>query len=152
MQRSFSATLHKKGCHEMEKPALEVAESAAGIVPTVEYGGVRISTDLHDCRGPITIAEGAITAFVEALRASGVNVQYFGFKPYPDDTTNLHADLGESHCSGGTYLKRRQVHYEVVMCFESRDNTDLARAADRELQRVFNGTLAERYEMPWRSP
>lgn len=95
--------------------------------------GVRINFNFNSCRGPILLSEGLEAAFRTAHGIAEVRVLSFSFVPFADGTSNFHADLATSHCSGGTYLVDRHAAGEVHMCHEDpdrpgcfRDNTALA--------------------------
>ncbi len=100
--------------------------------------GIRICLNFNQCRGPLTLADGLEKMFRQAHTAAGVTAKGFSIVRFGDDTANVHSDLTESHCSGGTYLKDRHAALEVHMCHESRDNTDLARKLAEELRRGFD--------------
>ncbi len=99
--------------------------------------GIRILLNFNQCQGPLLVSAGVEEAIRKAHTLAGVTVMGINFVEFPDGTVNFHSDLAESHCSGGTYLEDRHVAFEINMCHESRDNTELARALARELLRVF---------------
>lgn len=117
--------------------------------------GIRILLNFNKCRGPLTLSDGLERAFKEAHVRAHVNPLGFSFKRFNDDTANLHSDLTESHCSGGTYLADRHVALEVHMCFETRDNSDLARELALQLRLQFDPAdfdeKKDYKELPWES-
>jgi len=109
--------------------------------------GIRICLNLNQCRGPLKLVDGLQIAFEKAHELAGVNALQFKYWRFDDGTANVHSDLSESHCSGGTYLIDKHVALEVHMCHEKADNTDLARSLARNLKDVFDP--ADFHPMDW---
>jgi len=99
--------------------------------------GVRILLNLNQCGSLIDDPDALERMFRSVLQRSGLTTLSLSVVPYPDGTANFHADLGESHVSGGTYKKARHVALEINVCHESADNTLKARGLAEGLVRGF---------------
>mgnify|MGYP001576920595 CR=1 FL=1 len=114
--------------------------------------GITITFSFHRCRGPITSEEGVVESVKKAFERSGVTVVgELHITPFPDGTINVTADLAESHSGLGTYSASRFVRGDVSMCFETTDNTELARKLVRCLEGCFNPGEVDLNEERWQS-
>ena len=114
--------------------------------------GIRISFNFNGCTGPLTVATGAREAFHKALTNSGLTILHEGGERFPDDSTNLSADLSESHVVAGTYPKDDHLEGTVSVCHEDRDNTDKAWGLVIALSAAFHPTRGIELEVrQWKS-
>lgn len=110
--------------------------------------GVRILLNLNNC-AILLEGEGVAKILDAALARSGLTVVDRVIRFFPDGTPNIYYGLSESHVSGGGYLKGRHLAFEIVVCHESRDNTDKACALADALIQVLSPVSHERQELQW---
>ena len=117
--------------------------------------GIRIILNMQRCRrcitGPVIIEE----MFLKALSSTDLEVLRVSVLPFQNGTANFHADLSESHVSGGTYKRERYAGAEISVCHETRVNTESARILARRLimgfdPEIFDFDNPDHYlELPW---
>ena len=113
--------------------------------------GIRISINLENCAGPLTIKDGVLDKLEEAIGLAKVSVCGLKHHVFSDDTVTWIAILQESHVAVSAYLDGRYVTIDVHMCNETQDNTELARSVGRALIDIFKTKNVKWGEEKWTS-
>ena len=113
--------------------------------------GIRISVNLENCSGPLTVKDGVLDKLEEAVGSVEVSVCELHHYVFSDDTVTWIAILQESHVAVSAYLDGRSVTIDVHMCNETQDNTELARSVGRALAAIFKAENMVWDEKVWKS-
>ena len=113
--------------------------------------GIRISINLENCTGPLTVKDGTLLKLEEAIKSVKVSVCATKHHVFSDDTVTWIAILQESHVAVSTYLDECCVTVDVHMCHETQDNTELARDVGRTLADIFKAENVTESEKNWTS-
>lgn len=113
--------------------------------------GIRISINLENCAGPLTVKDGVLDKLDKAIKSSKVSVCGLKHHVFSDDTVTWIAILKESHTAVSAYLRERHVTIDVHMCHETQDNTELARSVGRALARIFKTKDVAWSEETWKT-
>lgn len=113
--------------------------------------GIRISINLENCTGPLTVKDGVLDKLEKAINSTKVSVCKLTHYVFSDDTITWIAILEESHTAVSIYLDDRHVTIDVHMCNETRDNTELARSVGKTLSNIFQAKNVSQNEETWTS-
>lgn len=113
--------------------------------------GIRISINLENCKGPLTVKDGVLDNLEKAIKSTKASVCALHHFVFSDDTVTWIAILQESHVAVSGYLDERCVTVDVHMCHETQDNTELARSVGRAISDIFETKEVGWSEEVWKT-